>query len=165
MVTPDAPTRKSPMPSPRSRLRRTAVVGIVSGLALGAGAQAASAASFDLLTGTQITSGRAHGWGSLTFPNARTVRFSGKLNDQCAAGRKGDGYGAYMEFRVNFAGGGYATKTYSDERTCKAAAKGVAFATKFPKKVKSVGVTVIELDRVAGGGFRAGDAAQKLIAR
>lgn len=150
---------------PASRLCRTALVSAVSVLALGAGAQAASAASFDLLTGTQLTSGRAHGWGTLTFPNAKTVKFSGKLNDQCSAARKGDGYGAYLEFRVDFAGGGQATKVYSDERTCKAAAKGVAFTTRFPKKVKSVGVTVIELDRLPGGQVRAGDAARKLIAR
>lgn len=153
------------MPSTRSRLRRTAVASVVSVLGLGAGAEAASAASFDLLTGTKITSGRAHGWGSLSFPDPKIVKVSAKLNDQCSTDRKGDGYGAYMEFRVNFVGGGYATKTYSDERRCTAGAKGVAFKTKFPKKVKSVGVTVIELDQLGGGKVRAGDAAQRLITR
>lgn len=144
----------------RSRTTTALALGVAT-LALTTGAQAASAKGFDLVAGTAVTPGSARAAGSVTFPGAKVVKMTGKLNDRCPK----DGYGAYIEFKVNFVGGGYGTKTFSDTRTCGAAAKSIAFKKTFPRKIKSVGVTVIELDQLGGGQVRAGDAARTVIRR
>jgi hypothetical protein len=148
----------------RSR-RRTCMTALAASLvALGASGTAAGAAqakAFDLWTGTAITPGKAHGYGSVSFIAARKVRVAGHINDICPA----DGYGAYIEFKVNFVGGGYATTVRKDTAKCGGAAKAFRFTTpRFPRRVKSVGVTVIELDNQPGG-VVPGDAARKLLTR
>ena len=117
--------------------------------------------SFNLTTGTAATKGKARGVGTVDFIGPQRVKIAGRVNDICP----GDGYGAYIEFKLNFKGGGYATRVISDQRKCEASAKTFSFTTpKFGKRVKSVGVTVIELDQQPGGAVP-GDAARKLIKR
>ncbi len=127
-------------------------------LASAAFADAAQAASYNLTAGAQVTKGKAHAKGTVTFPAAKRVKVSGTVNDICPA----DGYGAYIEFKVNFVGGGYATSVYRDTDKCKAKANKYAFNRAFPKRVKSVGVTLIEIDADTD---KVGDAARKLIRR
>ncbi len=82
-----------------------------------------------------------------------------RINDICPA----DGYGAYIEFKVNFVGGGYGRTVRQDTATCGGAAKRFSFKTpKTKHKIKSVGVTVIELDN-QNGVLTPGDAARKLL--
>jgi hypothetical protein len=154
------------MRSLTSATRKTAALALAAG-ALGAGAIAAAPATagptkgFKLTTGTSATPGKAKGVGTVEFLGPQRVKIAGRVNDICP----GDGYGAYIEFKLNFKGGGYATRVISDQRKCKAAAKTFSFTTpKFGKRVKSVGVTVIELDQQSGGAVP-GDAARKLITR
>lgn len=139
---------------------RLTTIALSSAALLASSAGIAEAKGFDLWTSTAATKGRAHGYGSLTFPNAKTVKVNGKINDICPA----DGFGAYIEFKVNFSGGGYGVKRYADRQTCKKGAVPFAFTQAFTKKVKSVGVTVIELDD-KGGTMRVGDAKRTLIVR
>lgn len=146
------------------RLRRTAALSVVSALALGATAEAASAAPFDLTTGTQITSGRAHGSGSVAFTAPRTVKIAARIDDLCAAGRKGDGYGAYIEFRVNFVGGGSATTADRDIAGCTGAGKAVRLYKTFPRQVRDVRVTVFEGKDLGGGEIRVADTARTTVA-
>lgn len=143
----------------RTQLTTTAVAAAL-GLAGTAGAATASAKSFDLTTAKGANGGQAHGYGSVRFTAPKTVKVSGHVNDLCPK----DGYGAYIEFKVNFVGGGYGTTVRKDTNTCKHAAVGFDFTKSFSRKVASVGVTVIELDNV-NGSFRVGDAARVLLAR
>lgn len=140
------------------RIRNRFVGVAIAGLACVASADAAQAASYNLNTGTQVTKGKANAKGTVTFPGPKRVKVSGTVNDICPK----DGYGAYIEFKVNFVGGGYATSTYKDTDKCKAKANHYAFNRAFPKRVKSVGVTLIEIDADTNS---IGDAAQKLIRR
>jgi hypothetical protein len=153
--------RVQPRPA-RRRSRLTALAACALALAAsGTVAEAAQAKAFDLWTSTSLTPGRAHGYGQVTFITNRRVRVSGHINDICPA----DGYGAYVELKVNFVGGGYATTVRSDTATCGGGAKGYRFTTpRFPRRVKSVGVTVIELDN-DNGQITPGDAARKLLRR
>ena len=141
--------------------KTTACALAVGALAAAAPATASAAKGFDLTTGKSITPGQAHGYGSVAFIAPQRVKVAGHINDICPK----DGYGAYIEFKMNFVGGGYATRVISDQRKCQAKAKAFSFTTpKFGHKIKSVGVTVIELDQQPGG-VVPGDAARKLIKR
>jgi hypothetical protein len=154
------------MPSLTTAARKTTACALAAGafaaVAAAAPASASAAKGFNLTTGTSITKGKAHGAGSIAFIGPQRVRITGRINDLCP----GDGYGAYIEFKINFKGGGYATRVISDQRKCEAKApKRFAFTTpRFGHRVKSVGVTVIELDQQPGGAVP-GDAARKLIRR
>ena len=75
----------------------------------------AMAKSYNLTVGTSATPGKANAKGSVTFPSAKQFKVTGTVRDICPA----DGYGAYIEFRVNFAGGGYATNLRKDTTGCK----------------------------------------------
>lgn len=145
--------------SSRTLLTTTAVAAAL-GLAGTAGAASASAKAFDLTTAKGANGGQAHGYGSVRFTAPKTVRLSGHINDLCPK----DGFGAYIEFKVNFVGGGYGTTVRKDTQTCKNPAVAFDFTKRFARKVKSVGVTVIELDSV-NGSFRVGDAARVLLSR
>ena len=153
------------MPSLTAAARQTTACALAAGafatVAAAAPATAGAAKGFNLTTGTSITKGKARGVGTIAFVGPQRVRIAGRVNDICP----GDGYGAYIEFKLNFKGGGYATRVISDQRKCEAKPKGFAFTTpKFGHRVKSVGVTVIELDQRSGGPVP-GDAARKLIRR
>ena len=155
------------MRSLASAPKKTSALALAAGALATAGlaaapATAGAAKGFNLTTGTSITKGKAHGVGSIAFVGPQRVRITGSINDICP----GDGYGAYIEFKLNFKGGGYATRVISDQRKCEAKApKRFAFTTpKFGHRVKSVGVTVIELDQQPGGAVP-GDAARKLVRR
>jgi hypothetical protein len=149
------------MRSLTSATKKTTACAIAAGALLAAApATAGAAKSFDLTTGTAATPGKARGVGTVAFVGPQRVRITGRINDICPA----DGYGAYIEFKLNFRGGGYATRVISDQRKCEAKPKTFAFTTpKFGHRVKSVGVTVIELDHDHGDAV--GDAARKLIRR
>jgi hypothetical protein len=140
----------------------TAIALAAGALAVTAGPASAGATKhFDLTTGTAQTPGKARGVGNVTFLGPQRLKIAGRVNDICPA----DGYGAYIEFKLNFRGGGYATRVISDQRKCEAKPKTFSFTTpKFGHRVKSVGVTVIELDQQSGGAIP-GDAARKLIKR
>jgi hypothetical protein len=140
----------------------TAIALACGALAVSAGPAAAGATKhFDLTAGTAQTKGKARGVGNVTFLGPQRVKIAGRINDICPA----DGYGAYIEFKLNFKGGGYATRVISDQRKCEASPKSFSFTTpKFGHRVKSVGVTVIELDQQPGGAVP-GNAARKLITR
>lgn len=139
-------------------LTATAVALLATG---SAGAATASARSFDLTTAKGANGGQAHGYGSVAFVAPRKVAIRGRINDMCPK----DGYGAYIEFKVNFRGGGYATVVRKDTTTCKTAhGVGYSLTQAFPKRVASVGVTVIELDQKSGG-VVPGDAARVLLKR
>ena len=86
------------------------------------------------------------------------MKVTGIVDDICPK----DGYGAYVEFKVNFVGGGYGTNVRRDTKGCGAGATSYTFARKFSRRVKSVGVTLIEIDADTD---RIGDAARKLITR
>ena len=118
----------------------------------------AEAKGFSLTTGTTYTKGKAHAAGNVTFPTAKKFHVTGTVDDLCPK----DGYGAYIEFKINFVGGGYATTTRKDTSTCKGAAKHYNFGRGFSHKIKSVGVTLIEIDADTN---KIGDAARKLITR
>ena len=121
-------------------------------------AASADAKGYDLWTATKITDGKAHGYGNVTFPAAKRFHVKGRINDIC----DGDGYGAYIEFKINFRGGGYARNLRKDTEGCKAGGKGYEFGHKFPKRIKSVGITVAEIDADTG---ELGDFKRKLIKR
>ncbi len=146
--------------SSRTRSGLTALAVSAAALAAsGTAAEAAQAKAFDLWTGTALTKGKAHGYGQVSFVSARKVKVSGYINDICP----GDGYGAYIEFKMNFVGGGYATTVRSDTATCGKPRQAFSFTSpRFPRRVKSVGVTVIELDN-DNGQITPGDAARKLL--
>jgi hypothetical protein len=150
------------MPARNSAARKTIAFALAAGaLAAAAPATASAAKGFDLTTGTSATPGQARGVGTVAFVSSQRVKIRGSINDICPK----DGYGAYIEFKINFAGGGYATRVISDQRKCAAKPKPFAFTTpKFGHRVKSVGVTVIELDQQPGGAVP-GDAARKLVKR
>jgi len=144
-------------------MTKTAALALtVGGLAALAPASAVAAVKgFDLTAGTTATPGNARGVGTVNFLGPQRVAVKGTINDICPK----DGYGAYVEFKFNFKGGGYATRVVSDQRKCKAKPKAFAFTTpKFGHRVVSVGVTVIEIDQAAGGD-RIGDAARQLVTR
>src|SRR4051812_21961583 len=145
-----------------STARKTAICVLAAGALAAAAPASAATKGFDLTTGTSATKGQAHGYGTVDFIGPQRVKVAGKINDICPA----DGYGAYIEFKFNFKGGGYATRVISDQRKCEVKkAKAFAFTTpKFGHNIKSVGVTVIELDKQPGG-LVPGDAARKLIKR
>lgn len=128
----------------------------VSGAAFAA--PAAHAKSFSLSVGTSVTKGKASASGSVTFPTAKKVVVRGKVRDICPK----DGYGAYIEFKVNFVGGGYGTNVRKDTTGCGDGAVSYSFTKRFARKVRSVGVTLIEIDADSGA---VGDAARKLITR
>jgi hypothetical protein len=142
---------------------RTATAALIAAtVAAGStGAAAAGAKSFDLTTAKGANKGQAHGYGDITFTGPKKVKITGRINDICPK----DGFGAYVEFKVNFVGGGYGTTVRSDTTKC-GTAHGVAFNAggSFPRKIKSVGVTVIEIDNTSSGQVF-GDAARKLIGR
>jgi hypothetical protein len=95
----------------------------------------------------------------VTFLSKTRAKIAGHINDICPK----DGYGAYIEFKVNFVGGGYGRTVRQDTATCGGAAKRFSFKTpKTSHKIKSVGVTVIELD-YQNGVLTPGDAARKLL--
>ena len=94
----------------------------------------------------------------MTFPSAKKFKVTGTVRDICPK----DGYGAYIEFKVNFAGGGYATDVRKDTTGCKDAATSYTLAHTFKRKIVSVGVTLIEIDADTDA---IGDAARKLIKR
>ena len=146
----------------RTRTAKTTALALgIGALTAIAPASALAAQGFDLTTGTTQTPGKARGVGTVEFLGAQRLHVKGTINDICPK----DGYGAYIEFKLNFKGGGYATRVISDQRKCKAAAKSFSFTTpKFGHRIKSVGVTVIELDQQPGGAVP-GDAARKLIKR
>ncbi|WP_354698308.1 hypothetical protein DSM112329_03980 [Paraconexibacter sp. AEG42_29] len=145
----------------RTAIATAALVAAVAAAAGTTGAAAAGGKPFDLTTAKGGNGGQAHGYGKIAFSGPKKVKVTGRINDMCP----GDGYGAYIEFKVNFVGGGYGTTVRSDEKKCKARnGVGYSFTKSFPRKVKSVGVTVIELDR-ATGGTRVGDAARVLVRR
>lgn len=148
--------------SARPRRRSCLIALATSVLALaasGTAAEAAQAKAFDLSTGTAVTPGKAHGYGSVTFLGPRRAKIAGKIDDICPK----DGYGAYIEFKMNFAGGGYARTVRQDTAKCGGAAKSFSFTTpSFKKHVVSVGVTVIELDN-NNGALTPGDAARVLL--
>ncbi len=148
--------------TPRSLTAAVLGAAALAGAATGASpATAAGGKAFDLTTAAGANGGRAHGYGTVTFLAPKRVRISGRINDMCPK----DGYGAYIEFKVNFVGGGYGTTVRSDQTKCDTAhGVGYRFTSSFPRKVKSVGVTVIEIDQTANGP-RYGDAARKLIRR
>lgn len=144
-----------------STTKTTTVALAVGALAAIAPASALAAKGFDLTTSTAATPGQARGVGTVDFLGPQRVHVKGTINDICPK----DGYGAYIEFKMNFKGGGYATRVISDQRKCKASPKGFDFTTpKFGHRVVSVGVTVIEIDQRPGGDVP-GDAARKLITR
>lgn len=150
----------------RTTKTRTLLTSAATAAALAAGgttaATASAAKAFDLTTAKGANGGRAHGYGSVSFLAPRRIGVSGRINDMCPK----DGYGAYIEFKVNFAGGGYATVVKKDTSKCDTNPHGVAysFTKAFPRRVVSVGVTVIELDQQPGG-LVPGDAARVLLRR
>ena len=154
------------MPALTSPAKKTTALVLAASALGGAGvaavpATASAAKRFDLTTGTSATPGKARGAGSVGFVGTQQVTIRGSINDICPK----DGYGAYIEFKINFKGGGYATRVISDQRKCAEKPKSFSFTTpKFGHRVKSVGVTVIELDQQPGGAVP-GDAARKLIRR
>jgi hypothetical protein len=154
------------MPSLTRFAKKTTVCAVAAGALVSAGiaagpASAGAAKHFDLTTGTTQTKGKARGVGTVEFVGPQRVAIRGRINDICPA----DGYGAYIEFKLNFVGGGYARRVVSDQRKCEASPKTFSFTTpRFGHRVKSVGVTVIELDQQPGG-VVPGDAARKLIRR
>lgn len=130
----------------------------ITGVAFLLLAGTAEAKSFSLTTGTTYTKGTASASGTVTFPSAKRVQVKGKVNDICPK----DGYGAYIEFKINFVGGGYARTVRKDTDTCKQPANRYSFGRSFSRKIKSVGVTLIEIDADTNA---VGDAARKLIRR
>ena len=114
--------------------------------------------AYNLNAGTAATKGKANAKGSVTFPSAKKFKVTGTVRDICPK----DGYGAYIEFKVNFAGGGYATDVRKDTTGCKDAATKYTVAHTFKRKIVSVGVTLIEIDADTDA---VGDAARKLIKR
>ena len=111
---------------------------------MGAAAGAAQAKGFDLWTGTAATAGKAHGYGKVTFLSKTRAKIAGHINDICPS----DGYGRTVR---------------QDTATCGGAAKSFSFKTpKTTRKIKNVGVTVIELDN-QNGVLTPGDAARKLL--
>jgi hypothetical protein len=146
---------------PMKKSTSVALVAGALGVAVVPTSAVAAAKGFDLTAGTAATKGNARGVGTVDFLGPQKVRVQGTINDICPK----DGYGAYIEFKFNFKGGGYATRVISDQRKCKAAPKHFAFTTpKFGHRVMNVGVTVIELDQTSGGSVP-GDAARVLISR
>jgi len=145
-------------------MRLNTRIGVIAGaavVALGSAtfASAAEAKTFNLTAGAGVTNGKAHGKGTVKFVAAKRVRIQGTIDDICPK----DGYGAYIEFKVNLAGGGYGTIVKRDTRKCEPKAPvRYDFAQSFPRRVVSVGVTVIEIDADTG---KIGDAARKLITR
>jgi hypothetical protein len=152
------------MQTPTSRTLTAAALGatLLAGGAIGTGsATAAGGKAFDLYTAAGANHGRAHGYGKISFVAPKSVKISGRINDLCP----GDGFGSYIEFKVNFVGGGYGTTVRSDRTKCSTAhGVGYSFTSSFPRKVKSVGITVIEIDQTSRGPVY-GDAARKLINR
>ncbi len=139
--------------------RVSLVTGVaVAGLCSAAFAGPASAKPYNLTVGTSATPGKANAKGSVTFPSAKQFKVTGTVRDICPA----DGYGAYIEFRVNFAGGGYGTNIRKDTTGCKDGATKYSLGRKFSRKIVSVGVTLIEIDADTD---TLGDAARKLIKR
>src|SRR6476620_9418676 len=63
-------------------------------------AGSAQAKGYDLTTGTAVTKGNANAAGTVTFPTAKSFHVKGTGNDICPK----DGYGAYIEFKINFVG-------------------------------------------------------------
>jgi hypothetical protein len=121
-------------------------------------AGSAQAKGYNLTTGTAVTKGKANAAGTVTFPTAKSFHVKGTVNDLCPK----DGYGAYIEFKINFVGGGYARTVRKDTDKCKAAANHYNFGRGFSHKIKSIGVTLIEIDADTDA---IGDAARKLIRR
>ena len=121
-------------------------------------AASAEAKTYSLRTGTTYTKGTASASGTVTFPSAKRFHVKGTVNDICPK----DGYGAYIEFKINFVGGGYARTVRKDTDTCKEPANSYNFGRGFARKIKSVGVTLIEIDADTNA---VGDAARKLIKR
>jgi hypothetical protein len=130
----------------------------VAALCSAAFASPAMAKSYNLNAGTATTKGKANAKGNVTFPSAKRFKVTGTVRDICPK----DGYGAYIEFKVNFVGGGYATDVRKDTTGCKDAATSYSLAHTFKRKIKSVGVTLIEIDADTDA---IGDAARKLITR
>jgi hypothetical protein len=133
-------------------------VAALAGAAVLLCAGTAEAKGYKLATGTTYTKGKARASGNVTFPSAKRFHVKGTVDDICPK----DGYGAYIEFKINFVGGGYARTVREDTDTCKQAANHYNFGRGFSRRIKSVGVTLIEIDADTNA---VGDAARKLIRR
>jgi hypothetical protein len=139
-------------------MKSKTTVAALAGAAVLLCAGTAEAKTYKLATGTTYTKGKARASGNITFPSAKRFHVKGSVDDICPK----DGYGAYIEFKINFAGGGYARTVRKDTDTCKKRANHYDFGRGFSRKIKSVGVTLIEIDADTNA---VGDAARKLVRR
>ncbi|MDO9409454.1 hypothetical protein [Patulibacter sp.] len=137
-------------------VRRAAALSAVSGLLLCGSAEAARTATFDLQTGTTVTSGRAHGYGRVTFPTRETVKIRAKLDDRCSASGRGDGYSAYMKVTTESGDISVRRLPGKDERGCTAAPRTVFFDFDFGRPIDRLTITVFE-SRPRGGIYDTSD--------
>lgn len=95
-------------------------------------ADAQTARSVLLTTGTAKTAGTAQVRAKLTFPGQH-FQLNGTIDDRCDANRKGDGYGAQLSIIWRYADRPSIKQTYGDFRGCTATPQ--SFGVRSPRGV------------------------------